>query len=128
MANAPKSHTARKPPMPSAGHADIGDWIRRVWLIYLVAGVARPAVAQVDQPRAQQFFKEAQALCERDAGRLWGVSICAPMVIVDRRTQTIATSRPAPAGARPRELGFVNAPIHWGDRKSTRLNSSHIPL
>ena len=114
MANAPKPHTARKPPMPSAGHADIGDWIRRVWLIYLVAGVARPAVAQVDQPRAQQFFKEAQALCERDAGRLWGVSICAPMVIVDRRTQTIATSRPAPAGARPRELGFVNAPIHWG--------------
>src|ERR1043166_6279899 len=114
MANAPKPHTARKPPMPSDGHADIGDWIRRVWLLYLVAGVARPAVAQVDQPRAQQFFKEAQALCERDGGRLWGVSICAPMVIVDRRTQTIATSQPAPAGARPRELGFVNAPIHWG--------------
>src|ERR1043166_6427215 len=114
MANAPKPDTARKPPIPSAGHADIGDWIRRVWLLYLVAGVARPAVAQVDQPRAQQFFKEAQALCERDGGRLWGVSICAPMVIVDRRTQTIATSQPAPAGARPRELGFVNAPIHWG--------------
>jgi hypothetical protein len=71
-------------------------------------------VAQVDQQRAQVFFKEAQALCERDGGRLWGVSICAPMVIADRRTQTFATSQPAPEGARPRMLGIVNAPIQWG--------------
>ena len=80
----------------------------------LVAGLARPAVAQVDQQRAPEFFKEAQALCQRDGGRLWGVSICAPMVIFDRRTQTIATSQPAPEGARPRALGFVNGPIQWG--------------
>jgi hypothetical protein len=53
-------------------------------------GHASPAVAQVDQPRAQEYFKEAQALCERDGGRLWGVSICAPMVIADRRTQMFA--------------------------------------
>ena len=43
-------------------------------------GAALTAVAQVDQQRAQEYFKEAQALCERDGGRLWGVSICAPMV------------------------------------------------
>ena len=62
----------------------------------LLAGVAPPAVAQVDQQRAQEFFKEVQALCERDGGRLWGVSLCAPIVIADRRTQTVATSQPAP--------------------------------
>ena len=83
-------------------------------LLYLLAGVAAPAVAQVDQQRAQEFFKEAQALCERDGGRLWGVSVCAPMVIVDRRTQTFATSQPPPEGDRPRLLGIVNAPIKWG--------------
>jgi hypothetical protein len=82
--------------------------------LYLLAGVAPPAVAQVDQQRAQEFFKEAQALCERDGGRLWGVSVCAPMVIADRRTQTLATSQPAPEGTRPRVLGIVNAPIKWG--------------
>jgi hypothetical protein len=71
-------------------------------------------VAQVDQQRAQEYFKEAQALCERDGGRLWGVSICAPMVIADMRTQTFATSQPAPAGDRPRMIGFVNAPVQWG--------------
>ena len=87
---------------------------RTVVFLYLVAGFARPAVAQVDQQRAQEFFKEVQALCERDGGRLWGVSVCAPMVIADRRTQTFATSQPAPEGARPRQLGLVNAPIEWG--------------
>ena len=73
---------------------------------YVVMGHPPPAVAQVDQQRAQEYFKEAQALCERDGGRLWGVSICAPMVIADRRTQTFATSQPAPEAARPRLLGL----------------------
>ena len=44
-------------------------------LAYVVIGHPPPAVAQVDQQRAQEFFKEAQSLCERDGGRLWGMSI-----------------------------------------------------
>jgi len=76
---------------------------------YLLAGVAPTAEAQVDQQRAQEYFKEARALCERDGGGLWGVSLCAPMVIADMRTQTIATSQPAPEGTRPRGLGIVKA-------------------
>jgi hypothetical protein len=83
-------------------------------LAYVVVGYPPPAVAQVDQQRVQEYFKEVQALCERDGGRLWGVSLCAPMVIADRRTQTFATSQPAPEGARPRLLGIVNAPVQWG--------------
>ena len=83
-------------------------------LAYVVIGHALPVGAQVDQQRAREYFKEVQALCERDGGRLWGVSICAPMVIADRRTQTFATSQPAPEGARPRLLGLVNAPVKWG--------------
>ena len=83
-------------------------------VLYLLAGVAPTAGAQVDQQRAQEYFREAQALCERDGGRLWGVSICAPMVIADRRTQTFATSQPAPEGDRPQVLGIVNAPVQWG--------------
>ena len=83
-------------------------------LAYVVIGHAPPAVAQVDQPRAQEYFKETQALCERDGGRLWGVSLCGPMVIADAATGTIATSQPAPTADRPRELGYVNAPVQWG--------------
>src|SRR4029078_11196394 len=80
----------------------------------LVVVAVAPAAAQVDQGLAQQFFKEAQALCDRDGGRLWGVSLCGPMVMADRRTQTIATNQPAPDGTRPPILGLVNAPVEWG--------------
>jgi hypothetical protein len=82
---------------------------------YLVIGRLSPAAAQVDQQRAQQFFREARALCERDGGRLWGVSICTPMVIGDARTQTFATSQPPPDAPRPRIVGLVNGPVQWGD-------------
>jgi len=82
-------------------------------LLFVIVGVS-PAAAQVDQALAAQYFKEAQTLCERDGGRMWGVSLCGPMVIADAATGTIATNQPAPAGDRPRALGFVNAPVQWG--------------
>jgi hypothetical protein len=34
--------------------------------------------------------------------------------IGDMRTQTFATSQPAPEAARPRPVGLVNAPVTWG--------------
>ncbi len=83
-------------------------------LAYLVTGHALPAAAQVDQQRAQAFFKDVQAVCEREGKRLWGMSLCGPMVIADLRTKTIATSQPAPEGPRPQLLGIVNAPLQWG--------------
>jgi hypothetical protein len=88
---------------------------RTAVLACAVMGQPPAAVAQVDQQRAQEYFKEAQALCERDGGRLWGVSICAPMVIGDARTQTFATSQPSPDAPRPKLIGLLNGPIQWGD-------------
>ena len=92
----------------------LGRWgLTCAILVYLITG-ARPAMAQVDQQRAEEWFKEVQAVCEREGRRLWGVPLCAPMVISDPRTQTIATSAPAPEGPRPRLLVGMNAPIEWG--------------
>ncbi|MEN3337241.1 MAG: hypothetical protein V7647_917 [Acidobacteriota bacterium] len=88
---------------------------RTAVIAYVVIGHPPPAVAQVDQQHAQEYFREAQALCERDGGRLWGVSICAPMVIGDAATQTFATSQPPPDAPRPKLIGLVNGPIQWGD-------------
>jgi hypothetical protein len=84
-------------------------------LAYVVIGHPPPAMAQVDQQRAQEFFEECRALHERDGGRLWGVSFWAPVVIGDARTQTFATSQPPPDAPRPRMIGFLNGPIQWGD-------------
>lgn len=72
------------------------------------------AGAQIDEERAQNYFEEAALLCEREGGRIWGVSLCGPMVFADPSTQSIVTNQPSPAADRPRVLGFVNAPIEWG--------------
>jgi hypothetical protein len=83
-------------------------------LTCVVIGYPVVAVAQVDQQRAQEYFKDAQAVCERDGGRLWGVSLCTPMVIGDARTQTFATSQPPPEAPRPNLIGLLNGPVEWG--------------
>ena len=78
--------------------------------------LAVPSLArgQVDSTLAQSYFKEAAALCARDDGKLWGVSLCGPMVFADAATKTIATSQAVPDGPRPHGLGFLNAPVTWG--------------
>lgn len=80
-----------------------------------------PLSGQVDPVRAEAYFKEAKTFCDRDGGRLWGISLCGPMVIADAATSTIATNQPAPEGARPRGLGFANATTQWGGARWTTL-------
>lgn len=83
-------------------------------LMSLSLWLVNPAAAQVDQERAEAYFKEAAAICQRDGGRLWGVSLCGPMVFADARTRTLATNQPRPTEEQPRSLGFANSPIEWG--------------
>src|SRR5690349_5833182 len=90
--------------------------------IAMAIGSPLPLSGQVDPVRAEAYFKEAQAFCDRDAGRLWGISLCGPMVIADPGTGTIATNQPAPAGARPRNLGFANATTEWGGVEWSTFN------
>jgi hypothetical protein len=82
--------------------------------LFLLSGVATGAEAQVDPQIAKRYFDEATRLCERDAGRLWGVSLCGPMVIFDQATGTRATSQPEPEGPPPRFLGQADGPVSWG--------------
>lgn len=102
-------------------------WFGMTITAVAVAGHTPPISAQVDQRLAQQYFQEAHALCTRDGGRLWGVSLCAPMVIYDRTTQTMATSQPQPAGPLPPPLGFANAPMQWGDRTWAAFVWDYLP-
>ena len=88
--------------------------IRRTLAITVAMCSTLPLSGQVDPVRAEAYFKEAKAFCDRDSGRLWGVSLYGPMVIADAATSTIATNQPAPEGARPRNLGFANATTQWG--------------
>lgn len=81
----------------------------------LVLMAAPPQVhGQVQPQLAQRYFEEATKLCERDAGRLWGKSLCGPMVIFDQTTKTHATSQPEPDGPLPRFPGLADGPVSWG--------------
>ena len=83
-------------------------------LLGLSMGLTLPAAGQVDSSRANSYFREAATLCAREGGRLWGVSLCGPMVFADAATGTIATNRPVPDAARPRALGYANTAVEWG--------------
>lgn len=42
-----------------------------------------PARASVEPSQALSIFKQAQVICNRDAGALWGHTLCGPMLLVD---------------------------------------------
>lgn len=80
----------------------------------LLLVAAAPATAQVQPDVARRYFDEATRLCERDAGRLWGVSLCGPMVVFDPATGTYAVSEQEPEGPPPRFPGNADGPVDWG--------------
>jgi hypothetical protein len=95
--------------------------------VLVLLGAAAAAGAQVQPQLAERYFKEATTLCERDAGRLWGVSLCGPMVIVDQATGTRATSQPEPEGQAPRFPGLVDGPVSWGGLRWFSFPLSMLP-
>ena len=99
--------------------------MRQVALAVLLCAI--PAVAQVDQQRAAGYFREVAALCEREGGRLWGVSLCGPIAIRDAATNTIATNQPAPDAEPPAAMGFANTALEWGGARWTTVVWQMIP-
>src|SRR5688572_11154332 len=93
----------------------------------LIATTAQIDPMPVDPQRAEMYFREARELCDRDNGRLWGVSLCGPMVFADARTRTIATSQPAPSGEPPSSIGLANAPIEWAGTRWAAYIWTFIP-
>jgi len=85
--------------------------------VVAVLGAATAAHGQVQPQVAQRLFADAKASCERDAGRLWGVSLCGPLVIFDERTGTHATNQPEPAGPLPRFMSGADGPLMWGGER-----------
>src|SRR5712671_1425783 len=100
---------------------------RDTLFLLVLLGAATAAEAQVQPEIARRYFEEATKLCERDAGRLWGVSLCGPMVIVDQTTGTRATSQPEPAGPTPRFSGFADGPVSWGGLRWFAIPLSFLP-
>jgi hypothetical protein len=66
------------------------------------------AVPAIDVSRARQYFGEARALAQKDAGKLWGQSLAGPLLFADRKSrQVVANQRDAEGLLQPDGDVFV---------------------
>lgn len=86
----------------------------------------------IETALAAQYFQEAQALCNRDNGKLWGVSLCGPMLFVDRQTRTVVANQADKEGILrkngnvffgqlPAKLIIANTATEWAGVKWTMV-------
>ena len=55
-----------------------------------------PAMSEPRPEDANRLFAEARTMCQRDNGRLWGVSLCGPMLLVDHQDRSVLANQPDP--------------------------------
>ncbi|HID9472871.1 TPA: hypothetical protein ACXI1P_000226 [Stenotrophomonas maltophilia] len=88
-----------------------------------------PALSDVT---AGAVFEEAQTLCQADNGRLWGASLCGPMMLVDRTSRRVTASHADAQGnlqARgevfigqlPPDAIIANTAVEWSGTRWTQL-------
>lgn len=98
----------------------------------LRAGVAHGAEPPIPVDAARTVFAQAAASCAADDGRLWGVSLCGPMMLVDRAThafvanQNDATGTLQDAGGvftgtLPADRNVANTALDWNGVRWTQL-------
>ena len=106
-----------------------------VALLAILPSFQNRALAQsspIDTTLASQYFQEAQAVCNRDNGRLWGVSLCAPMLLVDRKTRTVVANQADKegiltkdgnvfVGQLPAKVNIANTATEWDGVKWTMV-------
>ena len=111
--------------------------VLRLLSVFLASGfVAIPFAAQTTQPipldAAQKDFAEAKALCEADAGNLWGVSLCGPILFVDPDSRTLVADQLDALGALtprggvyvgtlPKSENFANTATDWSGTHWTEM-------
>jgi len=68
----------------------------------------------------QQGLTELRAMCARDAGRMWGISICGPTMIVDRQTRAVVSNQYGPA-VLPKGIGIANTAVDIEGKRWTMV-------
>lgn len=88
------------------------------------------AAAFQDAPAPETLFADARAVCERDAGALWGRDLCGPMMVVDRQSRAVVANRAGPSlseadgvwrGTLPTDIIVANTATDWGGTRWTML-------
>jgi hypothetical protein len=88
--------------------------------------------AGLDAAAGARVAKEARALCTKDGGKLWGTSLCGPLLLVERSTRKVVANQPdaegrlSPlsgvyVGTLPPEVGIGNTATQWAGVRWTML-------
>jgi hypothetical protein len=80
-------------------------------------------LASIDLGAARQAQSELQAMCDADRGRLWGRSVCGPLVFVERNTREavqLADGNVTQTQV-PDSIGIANTSVDWDGRRWTMV-------
>ena len=102
------------------------------------ASAAPQAPPPIDMAQAKAAFAEAQAVSNKEGGRLWGKRLYGGLFFVDPETRAVVANEPDPGGilhasdglyvgTLPAELIVSNAPIEWQGKRWTMLMWPTIP-
>jgi hypothetical protein len=91
----------------------------------LVASCASAQVSAIDRTLAKNYFREAQAASEKDAGKLWHTQLYGPILFVDPETRAVVANQAdnegrlkreddVLVGNLPPEIGVANTSTRWG--------------
>lgn len=81
------------------------------------------AAGVVQATAAARVFARAHQLCSADNGKLWGVSLCVPMMLANPKTQEAVANRPTVGGTRdgrvfrlelPSDATAADTPFQYG--------------
>jgi len=87
--------------------------------------------------RAARCFAEFEEACARDGGRLWGRSVCGPVLLCDPATRRIAGNQPDGegelvekggvfVGTLPADQPIANAPLEWAGVRWAMVMASFV--
>ncbi|MDE2183260.1 MAG: hypothetical protein KGJ78_09585 [Alphaproteobacteria bacterium] len=97
----------------------------------LVAASAQ-APAPIDPVKAQQAFAEAKQVSDKEGGRLWGMKLYGPMLLVDPQTRAVIADEPdgqgllhqegsTYVGTLPDSVMIADTPTEWAGKRWTML-------
>lgn len=108
----------------------------RLAFVSLLSTIPLIASTQTSEPipieTAQTYFAEAQSLCQADHGRLWGVSLCGPIMFVDPTSRFIVASQADAkgvlkpegnvfVGSLPADQIIANTAVEWSGVHWTQM-------
>jgi hypothetical protein len=100
-------------------------WILFLAILLLVSCKKEKVAVYFTSEKALKYFREVEAICNKDNGKLWGKNLYGPLMFVDRPTRKIFANQPDKGGILkgkdgiytgdfPKELIIESRPLEFG--------------